>query len=59
MLKLRGVEETMLIPLVIKANETMRCNPRIKDSKAVEIIKKLDIDISKYDKFMSHEILYQ
>ncbi len=55
MLKLRGVEETMLIPLVIKANETMRCNPRIKDSKAVEIIKKLDIDISKYDKFMSHE----
>lgn len=55
MLKLKGVEETMLIPLVIKANETLRDNARIKDEKAVEIVKQLNIDTEKYDKFMSHE----
>ena len=55
MLKLNGVEETMLIPLAIKANETQRKNARIKDKKAVEIINKLNIDTAKYDKFMSHE----
>ncbi len=55
MLKLKGVEETMLIPLVIKANETMRKNARIKDNKAVEIVKQLNINTDKYDKFMSHE----
>lgn len=55
MLKLKGVEETMLIPLVIKANETMRTNARIRDEKAVEILKKLNMDTEKYDKFMSHE----
>ncbi len=30
-------------------------NPRITDNKAVEIVDALGIDISKYDKFMSHE----
>lgn len=55
MLKLKGVEETMLIPLVIKANETMRKNARINDQKAVEIVKQLNINTNKYDKFMSHE----
>ena len=47
---LYGVEETMLIPLVIKANETMRKKARIQDKKAVEIIQKLQIDTQKYDK---------
>lgn len=54
-MQLNGVEETMLIPLVIKANETLRDNPRVRDNKAVEIVKQLDINTEKYDKFMSHE----
>ena len=54
-LKLGDVQTTALIPLAVKANETMRKNARIKDRKAVEIIKTLDIDTTKYDKFMSHE----
>jgi len=54
-LKLGDVETTALIPLAIKANETLRANPRIKDNKAVEIIKVLGVDTKKYDKFLSHE----
>ena len=54
-LKLGDVQTTALIPLAVKANETMRKNARIKDPKAVEIIKALRIDTSKYNKFMSHE----
>ncbi len=49
------VQETMLIPLVIKANETLRQKARIRDEKAVEIMKQLQMDTEKYDKFMSHE----
>jgi O-methyltransferase involved in polyketide biosynthesis len=52
---LGDVQTTALIPLAVKANETMRKNARIKDRKAVEIIRTLNIDTSKYDKFMSHE----
>ena len=40
-LELGDVQTTALIPLVIKANETLRPNARIKDPKAVEIIQKL------------------
>ena len=54
-LKLGDVQTTALIPLAVKANETMRKNARIKDRKAVEIIKALNIDTRPYDKFMSHE----
>lgn len=54
-LTLGDVQETALIPLAVKANETKRKNPRITDSKAVEIVEKLGIDTQKYDKFMSHE----
>lgn len=54
-LKLGDVQTTALIPLAIKANETQRKNPRIRDPKAVEIIKTLKIDTQQYDKFMSHE----
>lgn len=39
-IQLGKVQETMLIPLAIKANETLRKNPRIKDEKAVEIVQK-------------------
>ena len=57
-MELNRVEETLLIPLVIKANETLRKKPRITDNKAVEILKELNIDrisLSKFDKFISHE----
>ena len=54
-LKLGDVQTTALIPLAVKANETMRKNARIKDQMAVEIIKTLKIDTKPYDKFMSHE----
>ena len=54
-LKLGDVQTTALIPLAVKANETMRKNPRIQDQKAVEIIRALKIDTKPYDKFMSHE----
>ena len=53
--KLGTVQETMLIPLVIKASETQRPKARIRDKKAVEILEQLELDTDKYDKFMSHE----
>lgn len=49
------VQETALIPLAIKASETVRENPRITDQKAKEIIDTLGVDVSKYDPFLSHE----
>lgn len=54
-LQLGDIQTTALIPLAIKASETQRKNPRISDTKAVEIIKALNIDTKPYDKFMSHE----
>lgn len=54
-LQLGDVQTTALIPLAVKANETLRKNPRVSDPKAVEIIKALNIDTEQYDKFMSHE----
>ncbi len=50
-----AVESTMLIPLMIKANETKSKDPRIIDNKAVEIIETLEINDPNLDKFMSHE----
>ena len=54
-LKLGDVQTTALIPLAVKANETLRKNARIKDNKAVEIIRTLNIDTTQYDKFITHE----
>ena len=54
-IQLGDIQTTALIPLAIKANETMRKRPRIRDEKAVEIIKTLGIDTAQYDKFLSHE----
>lgn len=54
-LELGDVQTTALIPLAIKANETLRPNARIQDPKAVEIIQALNIDTAPYDKFLSHE----
>ena len=54
-LQLGDVQETALIPLAIRANETKRENARIHDKKAVKIIDKLGIDTKNLDKFFSHE----
>ncbi len=54
-LQLGDVQTTALIPLVIRANETKRKNPRIRDMKAVDIIDALKVDTVPYDKFLSHE----
>ena len=54
-LQLGDVEETALIPLAVRANETKRKNARIQDEKAVEIIETLGIETKKYDKLMTHE----
>ncbi|WP_368489220.1 hypothetical protein [Clostridium sp. BJN0013] len=53
MISLNGVQETLLIPLAIKGSETKQFNARIHDLKVVEIIEKLNLDTSQYDKFMS------
>ncbi len=55
MILLNGVQETLLIPLAIKASETKRPKARIHDPRAVEIVEALELDTVKYDKFMSHE----
>ncbi len=49
------IQETALVTLAIRASETARPNPRIRDEKAKEIIDTLGVDVSKYDPFMSHE----
>ena len=52
---LGDVETTALIPVAIRASETLRKNPRVRDDVAVEMIKRLGIDTAPFDKFMSHE----
>lgn len=54
-LQLGNVQETMLIPLACRANESLRKNARIYDDMAVAIAKQLHLDLQKYDAFLSHE----
>ncbi len=49
-IKLKGVQETLLIPLIARATETRKDNPRINDQNAVDMVKKIDYDFSKFDK---------
>lgn len=49
-LKLKGVQETMVIPLWARAVEIEQPNSIITDHKAVEIVKGLDYNFSKLDK---------
>lgn len=49
-IKLKGVQETLLIPLIARAAETKRDNPRIQDQNAVDMVKKIDYDFAKFDK---------
>ena len=44
-----------LIPVAIKASETLRKNARIRDDVAVQIVQHLEMDTAPLDKFMSHE----
>lgn len=46
--KLKGVPETLLIPLWARAIETQNSKPIIKDYKAVEMMKSIDYDFSKF-----------
>ena len=54
-LQFGDIQETALVTLAIRASETARPNPRIRDEKAAEIIRDLGVDVSKYDPFLSHE----
>ncbi|UTB33756.1 MAG: class I SAM-dependent methyltransferase [Methanobacterium sp. ERen5] len=49
-LKLKGVQETLLIPLWSKAMEIEQPNPILTDHKAVEIVKSLDYNFPNLDK---------
>ena len=46
---LKGIPETLLIPLWAKAVETKLSNPIIKDYKAVEMLEQIDYDFMKFD----------
>ena len=46
---LKGVSETLLIPLWARAVETKRSNPIIIDDKAVEMMEHIEYDFSKFD----------
>ncbi|MBR2803629.1 MAG: class I SAM-dependent methyltransferase, partial [Eggerthellaceae bacterium] len=54
-LQFGDIQETALVTLAIRASETARSNPRIRDEKAAKIISSLGVDVSKYDPFLSHE----
>ena len=49
-IKLEGVQETLLIPLIARATETKEENPRINDKSAVEMVNKIEYDFSKFNK---------
>lgn len=47
---LRGIPETMLIPLWAKAVETGRPDPIVRDERAVELLSRIDYDFGKFSK---------
>ena len=46
---LKGISETLLVPLWARAVETKRSNHIIKDDKAVEMMEHIEYDFSKFD----------
>ncbi|MBQ6029089.1 MAG: class I SAM-dependent methyltransferase, partial [Treponema sp.] len=54
-IKLGDVQTTALIPVAIKASESLKPNARVKDEVAVQMIEALGINPEPYDKFLSHE----
>lgn len=53
--KLNGVQETLLIPLIARAVETKKKNARISDRNAVDMVNKIDYDFSKFEKSASQQ----
>ncbi len=51
---LQGVSETLLITLAVKARESQRPDAMLKDDVAVELVRKLDCDFSRY-KLQEHD----
>jgi len=47
---LKGVPETLLIPLWARAVESENSDPIVKDNKAVEMMERIDYDFSKFEK---------
>lgn len=54
-IKLDGVQETLLIPLIARAAETKKEHPRIKDKNAVDMVEKINYDFSKFEKASSQQ----
>ena len=54
-IKLDGVQETLLIPLIARAVETKKECPRIKDINAVAMVNEIDYDFSKFEKAASQQ----
>lgn len=54
-IKLDGVQETLLIPLIARAAETKKAHPRINDKNAVDMVDKIDYDFSKFEKAASQQ----
>lgn len=47
--QLKGIPETLLIPLWARAVESKQSNPIIKDVKAIEMVKQIDYDFTKFE----------
>ena len=46
--RLGSVQETLFIPLAVRARETQRKHPVLRDRKAVEMVRSIDYDVGKY-----------
>jgi len=53
---LKGVPETLLIPLWARAVESENSDPIVKDNKAVEMMEQIDYDFSKFEKEWATQI---
>ena len=47
-MNLKGIEETLLIPLYARSIEAKKDNPRFQDQKAIEMIDKINYDFSRF-----------
>jgi len=56
-IKLSGVTETLLIPLWGRVKFSGDHSPLLNDTKAIEIVKKIDYDFSTFDKALHFDIL--
>lgn len=54
-IKFDGVQETLLIPLAARATETNSENARIIDKNAVDMVNKIECDLTKFDKSGSRQ----